>query len=776
MPSLDVIRNVTIKGRADGVDDATAALNRLTASIQATSQNLSLMASRGANDNLKQIADNTEALNRQMLNLDQSTRAAAENGGGSFLGWVAKIALGVAAAQVGLSALYAGFKLLYEVVTLGPRLLAEAWELGNAKLAEYVALSEKATASGVSTDFYQRIAKAATDAKTPIDALTEAFKKLNDASAATLGGTAAQNRLTELVKAGNFSGNSGVGQLQNANSNEERLRAIASLVDQALEKGQRLAAIDITRSFLGDQAAANLAKDSGYLDDMIEKADSIKSQDLVSAGTIANAVELQNRLDAAEKILSQRWHPIQDLLTQLGIKMKETWVDIVEAIAKAVDAVFRLGEKIAEALSPVMGFLKTAGELWAKASPYLAIAAASTPVTAPIAPAVAASGYLFGDRSGTSQADAQREALLADARKRLAEGLNRKFDTSHAPGNDNTPDTSAYDRATESLRKYIETSDAAAKSTDLTVDAQERLKAIAQLTAAGMKDGLTREAAAAKAELSGLAQQAGNAALALEKARVDSEIKFGRNTSLLSQDDVQIATRLKGLYPDVATALGSVQAQGMRANNAFKEIGSTIETNLTQGLTDIVSGSKSAGDAFANMGKSIVTAIEQMIIKIMIVQPLMQALQSTISGGFSGLFGGGGGAPSGMGGIGHFHAGGIVGSEATFSRSVSPAAFAAAPRFHGGGIAGDEVPIIARRGEGVFTAGQMAALGASKAPQVTVNMIEDSSRAGQTQQRNNDNGGLDLTVFVDSITAKNAANPGSATSRVLDQRGRLAAR
>ena len=51
------------------------------------------------------------------------------------------------------------------------------------------------------------------------------------------------------------------------------------------------------------------------------------------------------------QILSQRWHPIQDLLTQLGIKMKELWVDIVEEIAKAVDFAFKLGEGIADALS-----------------------------------------------------------------------------------------------------------------------------------------------------------------------------------------------------------------------------------------------------------------------------------------------------------------------------------------------------------------------------------------------------------------------------------------
>ena len=64
----------------------------------------------------------------------------------------------------------------------------------------------------------------------------------------------------------------------------------------------------------------------------------------------------------------------------------------------------------------------------------------------------------------------------------------------------------------------------------------------------------------------------------------------------------------------------------------------------------------------------------------------------------------------------------------------------------------------------------------SKGAGVTVNLIEDASRAGQTQKSDNGSGGFDLTVYVDSITAKNAANPGSATSQVLAQRGRLASR
>jgi hypothetical protein len=65
-------------------------------------------------------------------------------------------------------------------------------------------------------------------------------------------------------------------------------------------------------------------------------------------------------------------------------------------------------------------------------------------------------------------------------------------------------------------------------------------------------------------------------------------------------------------------------------------------------------------------------------------------------------------------------------------RDVHPSVFSGAHRFHSGGIAGDEVPIIARKGEGVFTPGQMAALGGG-AGSVTVNVI--NAPAGVQGQR-----------------------------------------
>lgn len=97
----------------------------------------------------------------------------------------------------------------------------------------------------------------------------------------------------------------------------------------------------------------------------------------------------------------------------------------------------------------------------------------------------------------------------------------------------------------------------------------------------------------------------------------------------------------------------------------------------------------------------------------------MSAAGSYFGGGFNagGALGSstgtGGGFNMGGGRVTGLHSGGIVGSESTFTRDISPMLFAGAKKFHTGGIAGDEVPIIAKRGEGVFTEGQMKALGGS---------------------------------------------------------------
>lgn len=85
------------------------------------------------------------------------------------------------------------------------------------------------------------------------------------------------------------------------------------------------------------------------------------------------------------------------------------------------------------------------------------------------------------------------------------------------------------------------------------------------------------------------------------------------------------------------------------------------------------------------------------------------------------------------------HTGGIVGAERTSTRFVR--GFPSnAPRYHTGGIAGDEVPTILKRGEGVFTPGQMrnmAPVANSDMGGVSIEVNVDAS--GSKVEGNNEN-------------------------------------
>ncbi|WP_375782935.1 hypothetical protein ACE10Z_23765 [Bradyrhizobium sp. Pha-3] len=295
------------------------------------------------------------------------------------------------------------------------------------------------------------------------------------------------------------------------------------------------------------------------------------------------------------------------------------------------------------------------------------------------------------------------------------------------------------DRAINSLRKHTETQEADTKAVGLGDAALASFRATAAETSAVQANN-GKETAAQAAKFAELRDRAAAAADALARAKVSSQIDFASKTAFLSSDDVAIASQLKGIYGnDVPAALDSTYAAAIRTNNAFKGISSSIEGDLVNGLTDITTGAKSAGQGFTDMSNAIVKAIEQMIIKITIVEPLMRSLQSAAGGlGLFSFGGSGGGAAStgaaGVGGLGGlYHTGGIIGAEPTSMRYIHGAYFDDAPRFHTGGIAGNEVPIIAQRGEGVFTPGQMAALGAGagggRSPQVTINNYTDATPA-----------------------------------------------
>ena len=127
--------------------------------------------------------------------------------------------------------------------------------------------------------------------------------------------------------------------------------------------------------------------------------------------------------------------------------------------------------------------------------------------------------------------------------------------------------------------------------------------------------------------------------------------------------------------------------------------------------------------------KSFFGMLQEELRKLAFRKYIAPAINGGMDSLFGGLFGGGGSVssgsasflePEGGGGIFGFlgnlfasnHTGGIVGRDSGPPRMMSAAILANAQRYHLGGLAGDEVPTVLQRGEGVFTKGQMAALGA----------------------------------------------------------------
>jgi len=113
------------------------------------------------------------------------------------------------------------------------------------------------------------------------------------------------------------------------------------------------------------------------------------------------------------------------------------------------------------------------------------------------------------------------------------------------------------------------------------------------------------------------------------------------------------------------------------------------------------------------------------------------------------------------------HGGGIMGTDGVPTRRVPSVLFSIAPRLHGG-LMPDEYPAVLKRGEGVFTQAQMAALGGSRVIQPVVNIYNSTDSEVSTQARDN-NGTVELDVMIDKIMAKNANQTGSAFGKSMQQ-------
>ncbi len=222
---------------------------------------------------------------------------------------------------------------------------------------------------------------------------------------------------------------------------------------------------------------------------------------------------------------------------------------------------------------------------------------------------------------------------------------------------------------------------------------------------------------------------------AVKQEKTDTEIgNLNRELALY----IQYGADRKAIEDDFQAYRQALQDKTDRDNEfAFQKTlrdWRDVTTQLGNAASGWLTSASNELTTFVMTGKANFTNLAQSIIKDLIRISIQTAIGNAAGG--SGIFGlltkgisllggalgfGDGTAPIKDAGIGTstevrvVHTGGIIGRDGLEMRSVLSSVFDGAKRFHTGGMPGlssGEVPAILKRGEGVFTEGQMAALGA----------------------------------------------------------------
>ena len=619
------------------------------------------------------VSANLDAFKRQMEETSSLAKTAARKAAQSFLEANKEMASAAGTAAFNTAGI-AALKLAGRVALVvgAAKLMGDAIGAARDQLKDMVDLANTAQNLGVSSSFLQRTRAEAKGLQIGVEeldgALAHAFNATKDKSPVDLGAwDAGKDRITDveralriynetLAKAAGQQLN-GLVLFRDADTQEKKVQAVLAAMIQLDQIGQHAASLDLGERMFGSAFVDRIRQGRTSAESLlntIQKA-SGDADGIFPDALVQRAKEMDDQLKIAHQRLSTALKPSWDDLADTLLTIKGYWASTVDLIARAVE----LSNQIPKHLPS-----------WTV--PDDSLEGKRTALDTVNRRLNGTSGWTetYGILASRKTLEDQRDRLQAEIAA-MAKGDQygpNLPSTSRGTGPAPTPKPTGtaggidrLDAAADSIEKRTAALQAEAGALDLGTAARERAKVAAQLETIAMQ----ANAAAGKGEnvvteeqrkrINEVADAYSKAAEAIQKAKVAQSIKFDNQTALLSPEDVAIAQQLKGLYPDVATALGSVEANAMRTNEALRGMSSTISSQLTTGLADMLDGTKSVSEGFASMGKAIIRALEEAMIKMMIVQPIMRGLQGLMGG-----IGGGSALPLFAGASGLYADGGII--------------------------------------------------------------------------------------------------------------------
>ncbi|WP_420141764.1 phage tail tape measure C-terminal domain-containing protein [Sphingomonas sp.] len=140
-----------------------------------------------------------------------------------------------------------------------------------------------------------------------------------------------------------------------------------------------------------------------------------------------------------------------------------------------------------------------------------------------------------------------------------------------------------------------------------------------------------------------------NIGLELKPLKTDFANPVDSIDAALAKSDATRKSRLDQLNQDISDRLdrplqrlrANINATAGDADRAFEEVAANGLDSLSDGLTDLITGTGSVSDAFGRMADGIIADLARIAVQRSITGPLADALSNS-SGGLSGLFGGGG--------------------------------------------------------------------------------------------------------------------------------------